>query len=264
MQEKVLSTIRLEKIGHTLIITLNRPAVLNAVNMQLTNEMDECLRNAENDSTISTIIITGSGRAFSAGADLKEVSNRVGKNENVKPASGFAGFVQAKITKPIIAAVNGLAYGGGFEIALASDLVIASEEATFALPEVKRGIIAAAGGLLRLPRQVPTKIAMKMALTGDIMSAQEMERWGLVNQVVPADEVLPVALEIANRISLNAPVAVRASKKLLYEALDLPLHHSDEAWQLNARITKKVMSSEDAKEGPKAFSEKRSPVWKGH
>jgi crotonobetainyl-CoA hydratase len=260
--EGVYETIKTEIMGRTLIITLNRPNSLNAVNKQLTYEVDQCLTAAEENEDVWAIIITGSGRAFCAGADLKELSQANGK-AYPKPTSGFAGIVEAKLSKPIIAAVNGLAFGGGAEIALASDVVIASETAKFGFPEVKRGIIAAAGGVLRLPRQIPQKVAMKMVLTGEEVSAAEMERWGMVNEIVPSDELLSTALELANKITSNAPLAVQASKRLLLEGMDLPLHHSNEAWELNRQVISQVLQTEDAKEGPKAFSEKRAPIWKG-
>lgn len=262
VSEVLWETIKTKYVGKTLIITLNRPNSLNAVNKQLTYEVDQCLLAAEENDDVWAIIITGSGRAFSAGADLKELSQANGK-DYPKPAGGFAGIVEANLSKPIIAAVNGLAFGGGAEIALASDVVIASETARFGFPEVKRGIIAAAGGVLRLPRQIPQKVAMKMVLTGEDVSAAEMERWGMVNQIVPPEELLTTALELADKITSNAPLAVQASKRLVLEGMDLPLHHTNQAWELNAQVINQVLQTDDAKEGPMAFAEKRAPVWKG-
>ncbi|WP_156289655.1 enoyl-CoA hydratase-related protein [Oceanobacillus salinisoli] len=262
LKDLSLETIKLELIGKVLIITLNRPGSLNAVSKQLTYEMDECLKAAEENPEIWAMIITGAGRAFSAGADLKELSQKNSKSYP-EPTGGFAGIVEANLSKPIIAAVNGLAHGGGAEIALASDIVIASENAIFAFPEVKRGIIAAAGGLLRLPRQIPQKIAMQMVLTGKELSAHEMERWGMVNEVVTQENLLKAALEQASAIAENAPLAVQASKRLLLEGMDLPLHHSNEAWELNQKTINRIRNTEDALEGPMAFAEKRPPAWNG-
>jgi crotonobetainyl-CoA hydratase len=207
-------------------------------------------------------VLTGAGeRAFSAGADLKALS---AGSRPMTARGGFAGFVQRTLAKPVIAAVNGLAYGGGTEIALACDLIVAAETAAFALPEVKRGLAAgSAGGLLRMPRQVPLKIAMELALTGEPLSAREAERWGLVNRVVEPSRLLAVALELAESIANNAPLAVQASKAIIYRALDAPLTAAPTAWDAALGPARRVSESEDAKEGPRAFAEKRAPVWKG-
>jgi crotonobetainyl-CoA hydratase len=250
--------------GHVMIVTLNRPRALNAVNAAMTCAVADALERADNDREIRALIITGSGqRAFCAGADLKAVA----RGEQLTPPGyerfGFAGYVAHFIRKPTIAAVNGFALGGGTEIALASDLVIAAESAAFGLPEVTRGIFAAAGGAFRLPQQLPWKIGLELLFTGDPIDAATAQRHGLVNRVVPDEQVLPTAIALAQRIAQNAPLSVQASKQLAYGALDDRLPGEDDRWVQNNAVTEWLMSSEDAREGPLAFAEKRLPVWQG-
>jgi crotonobetainyl-CoA hydratase len=250
--------------GHVMIVTLNRPRALNAVNAAMTRAVADALERADNDREIRALIITGSGqRAFCAGADLKAVA----RGEQLTPPGyerfGFAGYVAHFIRKPTIAAVNGFALGGGTEIALASDLVIAAESAAFGLPEVTRGIFAAAGGAFRLPQQLPWKIGLELLFTGDPIDAATAQRHGLVNRVVPDEQVLPTAIALAQRIAQNAPLSVQASKQLAYGALDDRLPGEDDRWAQNNAVTEWLMSSEDAREGPLAFAEKRQPVWQG-
>jgi crotonobetainyl-CoA hydratase len=250
--------------GHVMIVTLNRPRALNAVNAAMTRAVADALERADNDREIRALIITGSGqRAFCAGADLKAVA----RGEQLTPPGyerfGFAGYVAHFIRKPTIAAVNGFALGGGTEIALASDLVIAAESAAFGLPEVTRGIFAAAGGAFRLPQQLPWKIGLELLFTGDPIDAATAQRHGLVNRVVPDEQVLPAAIALAQRIAQNAPLSVQASKQLAYGALDDRLPGEDDRWAQNNAVTEWLMSSEDAREGPLAFAEKRQPVWQG-
>ncbi len=254
-----------ERRGHVLLVTLNRPEARNAVNARVHVALGEALEQAEHDPEIRCVIVTGAGdKAFCAGADLVALS----RGESLRPedpaqaAWGFAGFVAHPISKPVIAAVNGFALGGGTEIALASDLVVAADSARFGLPEVKRGILAAAGGAFRLVRQIPQKQAMEMLLTGDPISADEAKALGLVNQVVPLDGLLDAAFALAERITVNAPLSVQASKRIALGIEDGRLPGDDPQWARNARETKAVFTSEDAKEGPKAFAEKRPPVWK--
>ncbi|MEH7098082.1 crotonase/enoyl-CoA hydratase family protein [Neobacillus vireti] len=259
-KEKVLY----EKRGRIAIITINRPEAMNAVDAEVWEGIGTALEDYAEDSNLWCAIITGAGdRAFCAGADLKAVA----KGESIFPEGGekwgFAGIAQHYINKPIIAAVNGFALGGGTEIALACDLIVASEKAAFGLPEVKRGIIAGAGGLLRLPRQLPLKVAMELILTGKSMSPQEASEWGLVNRVVPHEQLLEKAIELADEIIVNAPVAVSVSKDIVYRGLDVPLDHPSRAWEINQEYTSRVMESQDSKEGPRAFAEKRKPEWAG-
>lgn len=253
-----------EKRGRIAIITINRPEAMNAVNAEVWQGIGTALDDYAEDTNLWCAIITGAGdRAFCAGADLKAVA----KGESIFPKRGekwgFAGIAQHYINKPIIAAVNGFALGGGTEIALSCDLIVASEKATFGLPEVKRGIIAGAGGLLRLPRQLPLKVAMEVILTGRPMSPEEAKEWGLVNRVVPHEQLLDKAIELADEIIANAPVAVSVSKDIIYRGLDVPLDHPSKAWEINQEYTERIMESEDSKEGPRAFAEKRKPQWVG-
>lgn len=257
-------TILVERLGRIAKFTLNRPEARNAVSSQLWREMGTALDEFALDPELWVAIITGAGdKAFCAGVDLKEVAS--GRFEITEEMAhwGFAGITQHFIEKPIIAAVNGFALGGGTEIALACDLIVASEKAAFGLPEVKRGLTAGAGGWLRLPRQIPIKVAMNLIFTGDSMPAAEALRWGLVNQVVPQGEVMSSAMALAEKICENAPLSVRAGKNIAYRALDVSLDFPPTAWKLKNTWAKPVYESEDFKEGPKAFAEKRKPQWKG-
>lgn len=257
-------TVVMERVGRVAIITLNRPHAMNAINAQLSRDAGNALEEFASDPELWVAVLTGAGeRSFCAGADLKEVA--AGRFEQTEESKkwGFAGLVQHHIAKPVIAAVNGFALGGGTEIALACDLIVASERASFGLPEVKRGILAAAGGLLRLPRQLPLKVAMHAILTGEPLSALEAQRWGLVNRVVAHEQVVSEAVALANQIIENAPIAVRASKEIVYRGLDRPLSFPQDAWEVNQTYAAQVMESADAKEGPRAFAEKRQPQWQG-
>lgn len=253
-----------ERRDHVLILTINRPEARNAVNAAVHVGLGVGLEEAENDPEIRAVIVTGAGdQAFCAGADLKAVARgeRLEPADKAQRAWGFAGFVQHPISKPIIAAVNGFALGGGTELALASDIVIAVEKAQFGLPEVKRGIIAAAGGAFRIAQQLPTKIAMEMLLTGEPISAQRALELGLANRVVPFDQLMETALDMAGRIAVNAPLAVQASKRIAMGIADGRIASDDAFWEANRRETRIVFQSEDSREGPRAFAEKRQPVW---
>ena len=253
-----------ERRGNTLIVTINRPEARNAVNAAVSIGVGDALQQAQDDAEIWAVVITGAGdKSFCAGADLKAIS----KGENIfhpeHPEWGFAGLIQHFIDKPVIAAVNGTALGGGTELALASDLVVAAQGAQFGLPEVKRGLIAAAGGVFRIVDQLPRKVAMQLLLTGDPISADEALRWGLINQVVPDGEsVLEAAVALAGRITGNAPLAVQASKRVAVGADDGTITVEAEAWKRSNKAMRVVFSSEDAMEGPMAFAQKRAPVWK--
>lgn len=257
-------TLIVERRGHVVLITLNRPQSMNAINAQLWREAGAALEQFSKDPDSWVAVITGAGdKSFCAGDDLKE--HAAGRSTVPDDAAhwGFAGIVRHYISKPIIAAVNGYAYGGGMEIVLACDLVVACETATFALPEVKRGTIAAAGGLLRLPRQIPLKVAMNTVLTGRPLTAAEAERWGLVNLIVPRGKVVAAAMTLAEMICENAPLSVRASKEIIYRGLDMPLDHPPAAWDMNERFLAEIHASEDRHEGARAFADKRKPAWKG-
>jgi enoyl-CoA hydratase/carnithine racemase len=262
-------TVRYERDGHVALLTLNRPEALNAVNSALADELGGHLERAAADTGVRAIVVTGAGRAFCAGADLKEIAAGRAVGPTAHPEWGFAGLVQHWVGKPLVAAVNGYAMGGGTEIALACDLVVASEQAAFGLPEVKRGLFAAAGGVIRLQRQIPIKLAAQLALTGDPVDAATARQWGLVNDVVPPGQVVPRALELAGRIAANAPLSVQQSKRVLHQAASAgsdwdAAWSGGDPWRVNAEAMDVVFGSADAIEGATAFAQKRAPVWTGH
>jgi crotonobetainyl-CoA hydratase len=262
-------TVLYERDGHVALLTLNRPEALNAVNSALADELGGHLERAVADDAVRAIVVTGAGRAFCAGADLKEIAAGRAVGPTAHPEWGFAGLAQHWVSKPLVAAVNGYAMGGGTEIALACDLVVASAEAAFGLPEVKRGLFAAAGGVIRLQRQIPIKLAAQLALTGDPVDAATARQWGLVNDVVPPGEVVRRALELAGRIAANAPLSVQYSKRVLHQAASAgsdwdPAWSGGDPWRVNAEAVDAVFGSADAVEGATAFAHKRVPVWTGH
>lgn len=256
-------TVLMRREGHVAIITMNRPHVMNAVNAGMSVAMEECIDELVEDSDLRVGILTGAGRAFSAGADLKEVAAGRSLQAPHQRDRGWGGFMRRMVDKPLIAAVNGYALGGGTEMMLACDLAVVGESAKLGLPEVRRGIIAAGGGLLRLPRRVPQAIAMQLALTGDPITAATALQWGLVNRVVPDDEVLATAVELANKVAENAPLAVQASKRMIQLGHALGSDWEADAWAVSDREIKAIMRSDDAKEGPRAFAQKRAPQWSG-
>ena len=240
-------------------ITLNRPDQRNAVNPELAVALQEATERFEADDDAWVAVLTGAGGFFSAGADLKAIA--AGRSrELATDRGGFAGFVRLPRTKPVIAAVRGPALAGGTELVLACDLVVAATDSSFGLPEVTRGIVAAAGGLFRLPRVLPRATALELILTGDRIDAAEAHRLGLVNRVVEPDAVLPSARALAERICRNAPVAVRESLALARQAADLS---EEDGWRLSVEAMERIRLTEDAAEGPRAFAEKRPPRWTG-
>ncbi|WKU03526.1 crotonase/enoyl-CoA hydratase family protein [Micromonospora sp. HUAS LYJ1] len=257
-----------ERTGHVAVIRLNRPQVLNAVNAALSAAVGEALEVAAADSGVRAVVVTGSGRAFCAGADLKELAAGRSIAAPEHPEWGFAGLVRHWIDKPLIAAVNGFAMGGGTEIVLACDLVVAAVDARLGLPEVKRGLIAGAGGVVRLQRQVPFKRALQMALTGDPVDAREAADWGLVNVVAGSGAALGEAMALAERIAANAPLSVQHTKRVMHQVAAGgsdwdPDWSRREVWVVNDGATDIVVASRDAAEGATAFAEKRPPVWEG-
>lgn len=245
------------------LVTLNRPDVLNAVDARVAARLGEILEEADADPQLRALVLTGSGRAFSAGADLARMVDTARPDRPPPPGWGFAGIARHFVSTPIIAAVNGLAYGGGLEIVLACDLAVAAESATFALPEVTRGILAGGGGLVRLPAQIPPKIALRMAYTGEPITAAEAARWGLVNAAVPAEKVLDEAFDLAERVCANAPLAVQASKRVAHRVVDAEVTDEDLAWRVNNAESAALRRTNDAREGPLAFTEQRAPRWTG-
>jgi enoyl-CoA hydratase/carnithine racemase len=252
-----------ETRGHVAVVTLNRPKALNAVNAELSADVGVALERAAMDDGIRAVVITGAGRAFCAGADLKEIAAGRSVYAPEHPEWGFGGIVRHWIDKPVIAAVNGFAMGGGTEIVLACDLAVIDETATLGLPEVRRGLLAAAGGVIRLQRQVPFKVAAEIALTGEPVSAARAYELGLVNRIAPEGSVLETALELAHTVAANAPLAVRQTKRVLHESAAAGSDWGPEAWAINSDATRIVFTSEDAQEGPRAVAEKRAPQWSG-
>ena len=255
------AAVTLERLpDHVALVTLNRPEARNAVNGDVTQGLEAAIDATEADDDVWLVILTGSGdAAFCAGADLKAVSSGQGQGLRTE-RGGFAGFVHATRRKPWIAAINGPALAGGCEIALACELRVAVPTARFGLPEVKRGLVASAGGLYRLPRALPQALALEMILTGEPISAERALQLGLVNALAEPAGLLAAAQALAARITVNAPVAVRESLAVAKQALDL-----DDAGlrSLSGQAQQAVMASEDYREGPLAFIEKRAPRWTG-
>jgi enoyl-CoA hydratase len=240
------------------IITINRPAQRNAVNRAVSYGVCAAVDELDAREDLRVGILTGAGGTFCAGMDLKaflrgEVTRVEGR--------GILGIALTPPKKPLIAAVEGYALAGGFEAVLACDLLVAARGAQFGLPEAKRGLAAAAGGLLRLPRLLPPRIAMELALTGEMVSAERLERYGLVNALVEPGEALAEAKRLARKIIANAPMSVAATKRVMVEQQDWPL---DEMFARQQEITGHLLASEDAREGATAFAERRAPVWRGH
>jgi crotonobetainyl-CoA hydratase len=256
--------VTVETRGHVMIVTINRPEARNAINAQVHEGVGDALEAADGDANIRAVIVTGAGdKAFCAGADLVALSRgeSLAPDDKVKQAWGFAGLVSHPISTPVIAAVNGHALGGGLEIALACDLVVAVDDAKFGLPEPKRGLFAAAGGVFRLGQQLPKKVAMEMILTGDPISAERALALGLINAIAPREALLDTALALAERITVNAPLSVQASKRVAEGILDGKVAREEEAWRQNQAEAVRVFTSADSREGPRAFAEKRTPVW---
>ncbi len=249
-----------ERRGQVEILTINRPQARNAINGEVSVAMAAALDELESDDGCAVVVLTGAGdKAFSAGMDLKAFA--AGEGGSIMGGSGgFAGITQRVFPKPVIAAVNGAALAGGCEIMLSCDLVVAADHATFGIPEAKRGLVAGAGGLIRLPKRLPIAIALELALTGDSIDASRALALGLVNRVVPAASLMDEALALAGVIADNAPLAVRWSKQVMVRAAGVS---EEEGWKLNAEAVGVVFSSADAMEGPVAFAEKRKPNWQG-
>ncbi len=249
----------IDKKDHVMTVTLNRPDRLNALHPPANAELGEVFDDFAQDDAMWVAIITGSGRGFSAGNDLRYQAEG---GQRMPMPKGFAGLTSRfDLTKPVIAAVNGVSMGGGFEIALACDLIIASEKALFALPEPKVGLAALAGGLNRLPRQIGSKRALGMILTGRHVTAAEGKELGFVNEVVAHDELMQAAARWASDICACAPLSIRASKDVVYRSLSIGSLEESMATQYDS--VKAMISSEDFVEGPKAFAEKRPPNWQG-
>jgi enoyl-CoA hydratase len=238
-------------------VTLNRPEAKNAANRAVAVGVAAAMDQLDADDSIRVAIITGAGGTFCAGMDLKAfVSGEMPMVEG----RGFAGLTEATPRKPLIAAIEGYALAGGMELAISCDLIVAADNAKFGIPEVKRGLAAAAGGLMKLPRQIPSRLAMELAITGDFMTSQRAYEIGLVNQIVPAGTALEAAKVLAAKIAANGPLAVAVSKQVIQESADWS---SDEMWKKQQDLVMPIFGSEDAMEGSIAFAEKRAPNWKG-
>jgi enoyl-CoA hydratase len=239
------------------VITIDRPQARNAVNGEVARGIAAAVEEFDGRSDVSVLILTGAGGTFSAGMDLKGFLTG---DAPMAAGRGFGGIVERPPVKPVIAAVEGYALAGGFELVLACDLVVASEDAKFGLPEVRRGLVAGAGGLLRLPSRIPYYLAMEIALTGEHFSAARLAAAGLVNKLVPAGEALSGAKELAAKVALGAPLALAATKRVIVESADWA---ADEAFSKQGEIIAPIFGSKDAMVGAMAFAEKRPPVWRG-
>jgi enoyl-CoA hydratase len=252
--EQAVLTERRDKV---LVITINRPDQRNAVNAAVAAGIAHGLDELDGDDGLAVGIITGAGKGFCAGMDLKAF---VTGERPWFEDRGFAGITQRAAAKPLIAAIEGFAVAGGLEVALACDLIVAANGARLGIPEVKRSLVAAGGGLLRLPRMLPRNVAMELALTGDPLAAERAYELGMVNRLAEPGHALDTALELAAQIAVNAPLGLIGSKRILNESLDWP---DSEFFERQQPISGPIFDSEDAKEGATAFSEKRAPVWKG-
>jgi enoyl-CoA hydratase len=253
MNEAVLT----ERRDGVLVITINRPDARNAINLDVAEGIDAALNTLDADGELAVGIITGAGKGFCAGMDLKAFAE--GKRPWVGDR-GFAGIVRRPAEKPLIAAIEGFAVAGGLEVALGCDLIVAAKGAKLGIPEAKRGLVASGGALLQLPRRIPYHFAMEMALTGDLYPAERLYEVGLVNRLAEPGAALDTALELASRVTPNAPLSLRGGKAILRRAADWPL---DEMWDRQEEISGPIFDSQDAKEGAIAFAEKRDPVWRG-
>lgn len=257
-----------EKRGPVAVVTLNRPEAMNAIDLEMWQELVRIWTDFRDDPELRAAVLTGAGeKAFCAGADAKTRGDYYAsmtpfqRRDKAEQEPGLGGLTRNfPLWKPVIAAVNGHCLAGGLELALACDIRVASESATFGLPEVKFGIIPGAGGTQRLPRLVPLSKALEMVLTGELITAEEAFRAGLVSRIVPRKDLLPAATALAEKICANGPLAVRAAKEAVYRGLDLPL---EEGLRLEQFLAEPLRTSEDAKEGLKAFAERRRPAFRG-
>jgi enoyl-CoA hydratase len=239
-----------------MLITIDRPGARNSIDDAVTGDLHETMDRLDDDPELRAGVITGAGGVFCAGMDLKAFA----RGELSRTSRGFAGMTTRPSKKPLVAAVEGFAVGGGLEIALSCDLIVAAEDATLGIPEVKVGQIAAAGGLVRLPAQLPYRLATEMALTGVPIDAARAFEHGLVNRLVPPGEALPVALKLAETIAANAPLSVAISKEILSAS---PTGVRPEHWDRVDEGLRRILDSDDAKEGAAAFLERRAPRWQG-
>ncbi|MCZ4314814.1 crotonase/enoyl-CoA hydratase family protein [Comamonadaceae bacterium G21597-S1] len=252
-----MGTVNFSVDGQIATIEIDRPGARNAIDNAVATGIAAALDTVNHEQEIRVAILTGAGGTFCAGMDLKAFV----RGEAVRiPGYGFAGITQARIDKPLIAAVEGHALAGGFEIALACDLIVSAEDARFGLPEVKRGLVANGGGLVRLPRELPFRIAMELALSGESVSARYLHDHGLINRLAPRGNALAAARELAEMLCRNAPLSLAVSKRVIREAQDWSCK---EMFDRQQDLTGPVFKSHDAREGASAFVEKRLPQWRG-
>jgi enoyl-CoA hydratase len=252
-----MTAVRAEPDGEVLVVTIDRPEARNAVNLAVAEGIASAVERLDGDDALRAGVLTGAGGTFCAGMDLKAF---VAGERPYVGDRGFAGITQRPPRKPMVAAVEGWALAGGFEVALACDVIVAARDARFGIPEVKRGLVAAAGALLRLPRRIPYHMAMELALTGEPIGAERAAQIGIVSRLTEPGAAVAGALELARLIARNGPLAVDASKRIVAAAGDWP---AGEAWERQGEIAGPVFTSEDAREGATAFAEKRDPVWRG-
>jgi enoyl-CoA hydratase len=250
--------VKVETVGRVLVITIDRPQARNAVNLEVAQGLAAALDQLDNDSELAIGILTGAGNTFCSGMDLKAFAAS-GQRPYVH-GRGFAGICERPPRKPLIAAIEGYALAGGCEVALACDLIIAANNATFGLPEVKRGLVPGSGGMVRLPARIPYHIAMEAVLTGDMMPADRLHHHGLVNRLVEPGKALEAALEMAQLIAENGPLAVQTAKRIIAESRNW---RPADMFDLQRPMIAHIFTSDDAKEGATAFAEKRKPVWTG-
>jgi enoyl-CoA hydratase len=255
--EQAVSSVLTEFADGVAVITINRPEARNAVNLEVANGIAAAVDEFESRGDLTVAILTGAGGTFCAGMDLKAFARG---ERPALPGRGFGGLTERPPAKPLIAAVEGWALAGGCELALAADLIVAARDAKFGLPEVKRGLVAAAGGLLRLPKILPYQLAMQVALTGEPLTAEAAHAHGLVNVLAEPGQALAAARGLAATIAANGPLAVRATKQIMAMAID---YASADAFAAQREFVDPVFTSADAQEGARAFAEKRAPVWKG-
>ncbi|NOL51023.1 crotonase/enoyl-CoA hydratase family protein [Pelistega suis] len=247
-----------EKIGRVLVITINRPESRNALTYDTSFALADAIDELDRNPDLSLAILRGQGEHFCAGMDLKEFAKT--QRRAVVPGRGLGGLCEAQPKKPLIAAVEGYALAGGFELVLACDLIVASNTAKFGLPEAKRGLVPGSGGMLRLPQRVPYHIAMELLLTGDMLDANRAHQLGLINELVEPGKALDAALALAQRIAANGPLSLKVIKQVVMESQGWS---PEDMFALQQPRMAHIFTSHDAKEGATAFAEKRAPVWKG-
>jgi enoyl-CoA hydratase len=243
--------------GRVLVVTINRPEARNAINRAVAEGIAQALDELDDNAELAVGVLTGASPGFSAGMDLKAFV--AGERPSVGDR-GFAGIVRRGARKPLVAAIEGFAVAGGFEVALACDIMVAAREAKMGIPEVRRSLVAAGGALLRLPRRMPYHAAMEMALTGDLMTSDRLHALGVVSRLCDEGKALETGIALAERIAANGPLALAATKRVVQEA---PRWSPDEMWDRQAEVIEPVFGSDDAREGARAFAEKRSPIWQG-